>query len=102
MRCRTKYGTRASLLFQFAGIRKHVVCVSQFIDEGRMRVFDTVGVYLSHKVAKTKIMMDRTRGDFHIEACVVQEDGARVSGGLHEPGSARSRTSYKSQTIQKY
>ena len=72
----TKDGTRASLLFQVAGINKPLVSVSRLIDEGWKVFFDIEGSYLLHKASKRKIMMDRTRGVFTVEAYVEPEDKA--------------------------
>ena len=74
----TKDGVWATLLFQIAGINKPLVSVSKLIDEGWRVVFDDEGSYLLHKITKKKIMMDRTRGVFTIEAYIEPESEAPV------------------------
>ena len=74
----TKDGVWATLLFQIAGINKPLVSVSKLIDEGWRVVFDVEGSYLLHKSTKRKIMMDRTRGVFTVEAYVEPESDAPV------------------------
>ena len=64
------------MLFQVAGISKPWVSVSRLIGEGWRVVFDIEGSYLLHKVSKRKIMMDRTRGVFTVEAYVEPADKA--------------------------
>ena len=78
----TNDGTWASLLFQVAGINKPLASVSRLIDEGWRVVFDIEGSYLLHTLSKRKIMMDRTRGVFTVEAYVESEDEAP---GVRQP-----------------
>ena len=78
MRFLTKDGVWATLLFQIAGINKPLVSVSKLIDEGWRVVFDVEGSYLLHKATKRKIMMERTRGVFTVEAYIEPENEAPV------------------------
>ena len=86
MRFHTKDGNWASLLFQVAGINEPLVSVSRLIGEGWKVVFNILGSYLLHRVSKIKIMMDRTRGAFTVEAYVKPEDKAPAS---RRPACAR-------------
>ena len=69
----TKDGTWTSLVFQVAGINKPLVSVSKLIDEGWRVVFDEEESYMVHKVSKSKIVIDRIRGVFTIDAFVEPE-----------------------------
>ena len=69
-------GTWASLIIQVAGINKPLFRVSRLIDEGWMVFFDIECSYLLHEASTRKIMMDRIRGVFAVQAYVEPEDEA--------------------------
>ena len=74
----TRDGVWATLLFQIAGINKPLVSVSKLIDEGWRVVFDAEESFLLHKATGKRIVMDRTRGVFTIDAYVEPEDSKPV------------------------
>ena len=84
----TKDGTWASLMFQLAGINKPLVSVSRLIDEGWKVVFDDEESYMLHKKTNRKIVMERTRGVFSIEAFVEPESKEPV---FSQPARAKTR-----------
>ena len=66
----TGHGTRASIVFQVAGINKPLLSVSKLISDGWRVVFDEEESFMVHKAIQKYIKIKRERGVFVIDAYV--------------------------------